>query len=45
MNGLSSMKRIASTSSIILAVNSAITLRSGNPRPVVIVASASKLPD
>ena len=37
MNGLSSMKRTASTSSSILAVSSAITFLSGNPRPIVMV--------
>ena len=40
MKGLSSMKRTASTSSSILAVSSAITLRSGNPAAVMRVQSA-----
>ena len=41
MNGLSSMKRTASTSSSILAVSSAITFLSGNPRPIVMVDPAN----
>src|SRR5712671_5355192 len=42
MNGLSVMKRTASTSSSILAVSSAITFLSGKPRPAVIMSLPSR---